>query len=131
LNAPVFFFTAEDPREIPKGSRDPLRIIPIWSGITRKMIPYLTTVTPSCRGFLTRALLHGALETLRPQLAKASHEVQLASFSKFEQPCGIVRATSEPSARSYPVLQARQVEEPKTFLRLVKKHHTGWSNPRR
>jgi len=102
VNAPVFFFTAEDPREIPKGSRDPLRVIPLWSGIARNMIPHLTTVTPSYRGFLTRVLFHGALETLRPQLAQASREVQWTAFAKFEQLCGIVRATSEAATPQLP-----------------------------
>lgn len=102
MNSPVFFFTAEDPREIPKGSRDPLRVIPIWSGIARNMIPYLTTVTPSYRGFLTRVLFHGALEMLRPQLAQASRDTQWQAFAKFEQLCGIVRATGEPATPQLP-----------------------------
>ena len=102
MNAPVFFFTAEDPREIPKGSRDPLRVTPIWSGIARQMIPYLTTVTPSYRGFFTRVLFHGSLETLRPQLAQASRDIQWTAFSKFEQLCGIVRASCEPVTPQLP-----------------------------
>ena len=92
MNAPVFFFTAEDPREIPKGSRDPLRFLPTWTSIARRMIPHLTTVTPSYRGFLTRLLFHGALEELAPDIANGSRERQWEVFCKFEQLCGLVRS---------------------------------------
>lgn len=92
MNAPVFFFTAEDPREIPKGSRDPLRFLPTWTRIARRMIPHLTTVTPSYRGFLTRLLFHGALEGLAPDIANGPRERQWDVFCKFEQLCGLVRS---------------------------------------
>ena len=102
MNAPVFFFTAEDPREIPKGSRDPLRFLPEWTSIARKMIPYLTTVTPSYRGFLTRFLFHGLLEEIAPTLANASADDQWPAFCKFEQLCALVRAELNPSTPNFP-----------------------------
>ena len=102
MNAPVFFFTAEDPREIPKGSRDPLRFLPEWTSIARKMIPYLTTVTPSYRGFLTRFLFHGLLEEIAPALANASADDQWPAFCKFEQLCALVRAELIPSTPNLP-----------------------------
>lgn len=102
MNAPVFFFTAEDPREIPKGSRDPLRVLPVWTPVARKMIPFLTTVTPSYRGFLTRVLFHGMLEEFEPALANASIDEQWPAFCKFEQLCGLVRAELQPSTPNFP-----------------------------
>jgi len=98
----VFFFTAEDPREIPKGSRDPLRFLPEWSKVARKMIPYLTTVTPSYRGFLTRFLFHGLLEDIAPALANASAEEQWTAFCKFEQFCAFVRTAIDPVTPNLP-----------------------------
>lgn len=98
----IFFFTAEDPREIPKGSRDPLRFLPEWSKVARKMIPYLTTVTPSYRGFLTRFLFHGLLEDIVPALANASADEQWVAFCKFEQLCAFVRAVIEPVTPNLP-----------------------------
>lgn len=97
MNAPEyrFFLTAEDPRELPKGSRDPLRFIPVWAAAGRKMIPYLTTVTPSYRGFLTRFLFHGALELYESPLSKASNDDQWEAFCRFEQLCAIVRTNCE------------------------------------
>lgn len=100
MNAPLFFFTAEDPREIPKGSRDPLRFLPEWTSVARRMIPYLTTVTPSYRGFLTRFLFHGLLEDVSPALANASAGDQWAAFCKFEQLCAFIRV--EAGDRSLP-----------------------------
>lgn len=102
MNQPLFFFTAEDPREIPKGSRDPLRFLPIWSKVARQMIPYLTTVTPSYRGFLTRFLFHAAIEELNPKLANGSKKEQWDAFNKFEQLCAIVRSHSEPKTENFP-----------------------------
>lgn len=98
----VFFFTAEDPREIPKGSRDPLRFLPEWTKVARKMIPYLTTVTPSYRGFLTRFLFHGLLEDIVPALANASADEQWVAFCKFEQFCAFVRTEIEPVTPNLP-----------------------------
>ena len=86
-----FFFTAEDPRELPKGSRDPLRFIPVWGAAGRELIPYLTTVTPSYRGFLTRFLFHGALELYELPLTSASADDQWPAFCRFEQLCAVVR----------------------------------------
>ena len=83
---PVFFFTAEDLREIPKTSRDPLRFLPVWSVVGRRMVPYLTTVTPSYRGFLTRFLFHGVIEKVAPYLLQASRDDQWQAFTKFGFP---------------------------------------------
>src|SRR5690606_29151242 len=102
LNAPVFFFTAEDPREVPKGSRDPLRFLPVWSRVAREMIPYLTTVTPSYRGFLTRFMFHGLLEDLAPALAHASIDEQWPAFCKFEQLCALVRSELSTKTPNFP-----------------------------
>ncbi|TPE51946.1 hypothetical protein FJM67_08180 [Maribrevibacterium harenarium] len=102
MNNPIFFFTAEDPREIPKGSRDPLRFLPIWSSVARRMIPYLTTVTPSYRGFLTRFLFHGLLEELKPELANASIDEQWAIFCKFEQLCAFIRSRCSHRTQNFP-----------------------------
>jgi hypothetical protein len=102
MNTPLFFFTAEDPREIPKGSRDPLRFLPVWSHVARQMIPYLTTVTPSYRGFLTRYLFHAAIEELKPDIANASKKDQWEAFNKFEQLCAIVRSHSPPFTPDFP-----------------------------
>ncbi len=102
MNAPLFFFTAEDPREIPKGSRDPLRFLPVWTPVARRMVPFLTTVTPSYRGFLTRFLFHGMLEDFEPALANASIDEQWPAFCKFEQLCGLVRAELSPATPNFP-----------------------------
>lgn len=85
------FLTSEDPRELPKVSRDPLRFIPEWTSVARQMVPYLTTVTPSYRGFLTRLLFHGALEAHWPHIAEASIDDQWPAFCRFEQLCAAVR----------------------------------------
>ncbi|MAK55772.1 MAG: hypothetical protein CML17_08015 [Pusillimonas sp.] len=98
----IFFFTAEDPSEIPRGSRDPLRFLPDWTAVGRRMIPCLTTVTPSYRGFLTRFLFHGALEHIAPQLAHEKNDEQWKAFSKFEQLCGLVRANSQTQTPGFP-----------------------------
>lgn len=98
----MFFFTAEDPREIPKGSRDPLRFLPVWTPIARQMIPYLTTVTPSYRGFLTRFIFHGLLEELEPNLANSSIDDQWKIFCKFEQLCAFVRAECAVKTANFP-----------------------------
>jgi len=100
MNVPLVFFTAEDPREIPRGSRDPLRFLPVWAAIGRRMVPYLTTVTPSYRGFLTRFLFHGGLEELVPALADAPREAQWEAFCRFEQLCAIVRSSDELSVQT-------------------------------
>lgn len=102
MNAPVFFFTAEDPRELPKGSRDPLRFLPEWTAVARKMIPYLTTVTPSYRGFLTRFLFHGMLEDISPALVNAPATDQWSVFCKFEQLCALVRTQLDPKTPNLP-----------------------------
>lgn len=99
---PFLFFTAEDPRELPKGSRDPLRFLPEWTAVGREMIPTLTTVTPSYRGFLTRFLFHGALQAWWPELARASAARQWQAFCRFEQLCAIVRTHSTPSTPHLP-----------------------------
>jgi hypothetical protein len=102
MSKSIFFFTAEEPREIPKGSRDPLRFLPEWTKVARKMIPYLTTVTPSYRGFLTRFLFHGLLEDIVPALANASADEQWVAFCKFEQLCAFVRTNIEPFTPNLP-----------------------------
>jgi len=102
VNSPIFFFTAEDPREIPKGSRDPLRFLPVWTPIARQMIPYLTTVTPSYRGFLTRFLFHGLLEEFEPVLANGSIDDQWTVFCKFEQLCAFVRSKLSNPTPNFP-----------------------------
>lgn len=98
----IFYFTDEDPRQLPKSSRDPLRFQPVWGAVARQMIPNLTTVTPSYRGFLTRFLFHGLLEDIAPELANGSAEEQWKQFSKFEQLCAFVRHEVEPSTKNIP-----------------------------
>lgn len=66
------------------------------------MIPYLTTVTPSYRGFLTRFLFHGLLEDLAPTLAHGSIDEQWQAFCKFEQLCAWVRAEIPPQTPNFP-----------------------------
>lgn len=102
MSPPQFFFTAEDPREIPKGSRDPLKFLPVWIPVARRMIPFLTTVTPSYRGFLTRFIFHGMLEDLAPAVASASIDQQWPVFCKFEQLCAVARAELQPSTPNFP-----------------------------
>lgn len=114
MNAPVFFFTAEDPREIPKGSRDPLRFLPVWTPVARRMIPYLTTVTPSYRGFLTRFLFHGLLEEFEPALANGSIDDQWPVFCKFEQLCAFVRTKLSDPTPNFPGIsgiEKRKIEQ--------------------
>lgn len=114
MNAPIFFFTAEDPREIPKGSRDPLRFLPVWTPVARRMIPYLTTVTPSYRGFLTRFLFHGLLEELEPALANGSIDDQWPVFCKFEQLCAFVRTKLSNPTPNFPGIsgiEKRKIEQ--------------------
>jgi hypothetical protein len=47
------FLSLQDPRELPKGSRDPLGFEIIWTRYGRKIISNLTTITNSIEEFLT------------------------------------------------------------------------------
>ena len=117
MSALKFFFTSEDPREIPKSSRDPLRFLPAWSKIAREMIPHLTTVTPSYRGFLTRMLFHKVYEEYISVFEDYldSDGAQWSAFCKFEQLCGWVRYKSTIKTPNFPgksrVMKAGEVSE--------------------
>lgn len=96
----MLFFTEEDPRELPQGSRDPLRFLPSATAIGRRLIPNLNTVTPSYRGFLTRLLFHGLLEEEVRGGKDWNAQYQWESFVRFEQLCAIARSCVEESIQT-------------------------------
>jgi len=52
----------QDPRELPKGSRDPLGFEILWTQYGRRIIGNLTTITGSIEEFLTTEMLSKELE---------------------------------------------------------------------
>lgn len=83
-----FFFTELDPQASVKGSRDPLGIQAIWSGLGRYVVGNLTTVTQSLRGFTTLIVgLHltarvAELEPNRPAVDTFLMWEELAAYAR-------------------------------------------------
>ena len=78
------FLSLQDPRELPKGSRDPLGFEVIWTRYGRKIVSNLTTITGSIEEFLTA--LYGFY------LSQAEDEEdQRHRFMRYEQLAGYLR----------------------------------------
>ncbi len=78
------FLSLQDPRELPKGSRDPLGFEVIWTRYGRKIVSNLTTITGSIEEFLTA--LYGFY------LSQAEdEEEQRHCFLRYEQLAGYLR----------------------------------------
>ena len=78
------FLSFQDPRELPKGSRDPLGFEVIWTRYGRKIVSNLTTITGSIEEFLT-ALYGFYLSQTEDE------EEQRHRFIRYEQLAGYLR----------------------------------------
>jgi len=78
------FLSLQDPRELPKGSRDPLGYEVIWTRYGRKVVSNLTTITGSIEEFLT-ALLGFELSWT------TDSDEQKKRFIRYEQLAGYLR----------------------------------------
>ena len=78
------FLSLQDPRELPKGSRDPLGYEVIWTRYGRKVVSNLTTITGSIEEFLT-ALLGFELSWT------TDSDEQKNRFIRYEQVAGYLR----------------------------------------
>ncbi len=76
----------QDPRELPKGSRDPLGFEVLWTRYGRRVIGNLTTITGSIDEFLTA--LFGFY------LSESCSEKQMECFIRYEQVVGYLREYS-------------------------------------
>lgn len=78
------FLTLPDPEVAIKGSRDPLGYETIWTGLGRRIVSNLTTVTTSVRGFTTLMLgYYFASQIIDSSDREESDFISL--FLKFEQ----------------------------------------------
>ena len=80
------FLSLQDPRELPKGTRDPLGFEAIWTDYGRKVVQNLTTITGSIEEFLT-ALLGFYFAGENTENQKELEE----NFLRFEQVTGYLR----------------------------------------
>ncbi len=78
------FLSLQDPRELPKGSRDPLGFEVVWTRYGRKIVSNLTTITGSIEEFLT-ALYGFYLSQVEDE------EEQRHRFMRYEQLAGYLR----------------------------------------
>ena len=78
------FLSLQDPRELPKGSRDPLGFEVIWTRYGRRIVQNLTTITGSIEEFLT-ALYGFYLSQTEDE------EEQRHRFLRYEQLAGYLR----------------------------------------
>lgn len=80
-----FFFTHLDDSLRPRGSRDPLGIEHLWSGIGRKLVSNLTTVTQHLDNFIVTLVgFHLCVD-------EATGQTDWESFERFEQLTGRAR----------------------------------------
>ena len=83
------FLTDIDSRAAVKGSRDPLGIQQIWTGLGRHVVGNLTTVSNSVRDFTTLLLGYHFAEKLVDDLGPGT---ELSTFLKWEQLAAYSRA---------------------------------------
>jgi hypothetical protein len=85
------FLTLEDPRAKVQGSRDPLGLQPLWSGLGRRLVVNLTTVSDSVRGFTTGLMARWFSQELVDS-RRCGDDSALAMFLRTEQLVAYARA---------------------------------------
>lgn len=101
-----FFFTLLDDSLRPRGSRDPLGIEQLWSGIGRKLVGNLTTVTGNLDNFIVTLLGFHLCQNGR------TGETDWPSFERFEQLTGHARLRL---GGKDGVLGSRRINKSRTF----------------
>lgn len=85
----MYFLTELDPNVDVKGSRDPLGFQPIWTALGRQVVPYLTTVTTSLRGFSVLLVGLDLAERVLEAESGSDHDTRerkrVGCFLRFEQ----------------------------------------------
>jgi hypothetical protein len=114
------FLSKQDPRELPKGTRDPLGFEMIWTNYGRSLILNLTTITGSIEEFLTALL--GFYLADKKDIDSKEFE---SRFLRFEQVAAYLRGFENKSSGQNPGGFIRGITRVQERLKMMEGDNTS------